>query len=60
MREEIFLLHKSLDQEQLHPDSMRITKSWASSQMPDWIPLLGVPGCSEHILHEEGMWIVVA
>lgn len=59
MREEIFLVHKSLDQEELHRDS-RITKSWASSQMPDLIPLLGVPGCSEHILHEEGMWIIVA
>ena len=54
MREEIVLVHKSLDQEELHPD-LRITKSWASSQMPDWIPLWGVLGCSEHILHEEGM-----
>lgn len=55
MREEIFLVHKFLDQEELHPDLMRITESWASSQMPDWIPRWGVPGCSEHILHEEGM-----
>lgn len=39
MREEIFHSQVSGSRGAKHPDLMRITKSWASSQMPDWIPL---------------------